>query len=901
MKKLFDVRFLKKHIAAVVALIMIFAFAMVSVFAWTETISSLKIMTVKDGIVDSGINTAANINDTDTAINLDSYFSESGNVHLASCSSPDGKNFYFPIKAKANSSAPQYRKSNLNDKNVNYISFSLKLKADGADRQFYFRQNPTIKIGGTTVANTNTSVRMAFYLDDESKGIFANSRVENASPVNSTDGSTTTVNVNSISDYTIGKTSIFRVAKNTTATLTISLWLEDPACKISSGVVSVEGFELITEAQQTTRYTFADCTSAFNAPNDADHNSWLWVKNDGAIMWISDGSKSYKMTKVTNTNIWTADVMDKSYTTNTDIIFYRTASTVTDPVAAETADGEKTVYNKWTTKYQTDKKTYSAFGTADANGNGKGTWDELNLIRLQPESTVKAAADVLPVPSADETHKAAHIKAVYKDGSSNVTIDMCYNGNFWKCYIPSTVTQLSFLHDDTDTAAAVSTLDQSSLTIAEVSNKTATYTVTGAKTGYWGTGVLVKANVADNCKNFGTADVKVGTNSVNGLKVTKGTKVTFTATANTGYQFKNWTIGSTTNTNSTIKDVTANSDLTYVANFVKLYTVTAHAATGGTVQLKTGGTAAATAKYTAGSGTSVTLSNVFTANPNDEYEFDGWYTSAAGGTEITSAFSLTSDRDVYARFKKVKYTITAHATTGGTVSPTTYTAESGTSVTISSVFTAKANANYTFDGWYTAETGGTKIENPITLTGNMNVYARFKKSTFTITAHATAGGTVSPSTYTANNGATVTLSNVFTATPNTNYTFDGWYTAETGGEKITTVFANADKNVYARFTVKTRTVYLTNNYSWSNLSCYAWEKSSGANNGTFPGAAMTWDSKNDYKQDVYKIVLPYTYDHVIFSNGTNSTKTVDITLPDTGDVKYYISGGSGSSHEVKTW
>ena len=744
MKKLFNKNLIKKNIIAVVALIEIIMISAASAFAWTETISSLKILTQNDGVVDSGINNTANINAADTAINLDSYFSESGNVHLASCSSPDGKDFYFSVKARAGSSTHSFRKGNLNDRNANYISFSLKIKAESTDRTFYFRQAPTIKINGQTLENTDNSVRMAFFLDDNSKGIFANSNAT-AAPVNSISGDTTTVSVKSFSDYSIGKTKIFTVNANNTATLTVSLWLEDPSCTKASGTVSVDGLELITNSQKTTRFTFVDRTSAFNDQNDKTVNTWRWVENDNAVMWISDGTKSYKMSKNGESDEWIVNINANSYTTSTNLTFYRTKDTVTDPVA-DASDKTK-VFNKWTAKYQTDKTTYTAYGASyDTSGNCRGTWDEVTEITLNAENTATAKA-VLPIPATTATHTAAHIKLLYRENSTDISVEMSYHEGMWRCYIPSSVTKLGFAGVAAD-GADTGTLNQTSTSLDRKAETA--YTVTSQNTGYWGTGVLVKASVDSSCAAYGTATVKQGGNEVNGYRVTQGSSVTFTATANSGYQFKQWTAGSVTRTSSSVT-VTANSDLNYVAYFVQELTLTAHSTTGGTVQKASGGTAGTTAKYTALYGTTVTLSDVFTATAND---------------------------------------------------------------------------NYKFDGWYDAESGGNKIET-VTLSGNTDVYARF---------------------------------------------------------------------------TKLRKVYLTNNYNWEKLYCYACNSSTGSKNADFPGIEMTYNSQNGYNQSVYVIEVPYTYDTVVFSNGTDSTKTNEVSIQNAGDeVKYYISGGSGGNHTVSTW
>lgn len=840
MKKLFTKKSLKKNIIAVVALIEVILLSAVSVFAWTETISSLKILTQQDGAVESAINNTANINATDTALNLDSYFNESGNVHLASCSSPDGKNFYFPVKASTGTSAPKFRKGNLNDKNVNYISFSLKIKAESADRTFYFRQSPTIKINGQAVGNTDNSVRMAFFLNDESKGIFANSNAS-ATPINSISGSTTTVSVKSFADYSLGKTELFTVGTNQTATLTVSLWLEDPDCRKESSIVSVEGLELITNAQKTTRFTFVDRTTAFNDQNDADVNAWHWVENDNAVIWLNDGSKSYQMTKNGESDEWIVNINANSYTTSTNLTFYRTASTVTDPVA-DASDSTK-VFNKWTTTYQTDKMTYSAYGASyDTSGNCRGTWDEVAEITLNAENTDTAKA-VLPIPSTSSTNKAAHIKLLYKENNTDISVEMCYYNGMWRCYIPSSVTNLGF-YAETAEGADTSTLKHTS-TALDRKSETA-YTVTSQNTGYWGTGVLVKASVDSSCTDYGTVDVKLGSYSVNGYRVTKGSSVTFTATANSGYQFKQWTAGSTTNTSSSVT-VTANSDLTYVAFFIDYYKLTLHSrvtgstadsTTGGTVKLTNGGTSGSTAVYKAKKGTVVTLESVFTATPNANYEIDGWYNSSG---QSISTVTLNDDTDVYVRFKLKSFTITAHSRVNGEDADSTY--------------------------------GGTvKLKN------------------------GTAGATAQ---YTAEYGSTVTLNNMFDIVADQNYESLGWF--DESGNSVsgdTNITVSSAMNYYVKFKQTKVTIYFNknNNNNWNNIPyAYVWDNNySGEKYKTpWPGTEMTADS------DMYKIQIPLTengktYTHIIFNNN-KSPQTADLAIPtNIGYVKYVLNQSSNA-------
>lgn len=93
------------------------------------------------------------------------------------------------------------------------------------------------------------------------------------------------------------------------------------------------------------------------------------------------------------------------------------------------------------------------------------------------------------------------------------------------------------------------------------------------------------------------------------------------------------------------------------------------------------------------------------------------------------------------------------------------------------------------------------------------------------------------------------------------------------------------------------TMTLTNNYNWSKVYCYYWSDSN-TKMTTWPGNEMTYSETNDFGQSVYTIEIPSEAEYVIFNNG-EGTQTVDV--PITGSAKYYISGGSGSSCEVKTW
>ena len=113
-------------------------------------------------------------------------------------------------------------------------------------------------------------------------------------------------------------------------------------------------------------------------------------------------------------------------------------------------------------------------------------------------------------------------------------------------------------------------------------------------------------------------------------------------------------------------------------------------------------------------------------------------------------------------------------------------------------------AGYTFNGWYTEETGGTRIVNTTTvnLTGDQILYAQWTKGSTaancTIKLNAN-GGKVTPASISVAKNSTY-----FDQLPTperTGYTFKGWYTTKTGSTKITaSTKATVSRTIYAQWT-----------------------------------------------------------------------------------------------------
>ena len=183
------------------------------------------------------------------------------------------------------------------------------------------------------------------------------------------------------------------------------------------------------------------------------------------------------------------------------------------------------------------------------------------------------------------------------------------------------------------------------------------------------------------------------------------------------------------------------------------------------------------------------------------YTFDGWYTSGSGGTRITenTTVSLAGNQTLYAHWTEKTYTVTFNVN-GGNLSGNSYiTVKTGSRY---GTLPTATKSGYTFDGWYTSGSGGTRItENTtVSLAGNQTLYAHWTEKTYTVTFNVNGGNLSGNSYITVKTGSR--YGTLPTATRNS-YTFDGWYTSENGGTKITentTVSLTGNQTLYAHWT-----------------------------------------------------------------------------------------------------
>lgn len=189
------------------------------------------------------------------------------------------------------------------------------------------------------------------------------------------------------------------------------------------------------------------------------------------------------------------------------------------------------------------------------------------------------------------------------------------------------------------------------------------------------------------------------------------------------------------------------------------------------------------------------------------YRFDGWFTapefnsdslfSADGVNAVMPSRNIT----LYAKWSALSYNVNFDAN-GGTVNTASITALSDVAL---GTLPVPARTYYTFNGWFTAPSGGEKVtsDSKFARTEDITLYAQWTLNSFVITLDTNGdGATVSTGTIRAYCGKKIGE----LPTPTRNYyTFAGWYTSASDGEKVTSssVYDVAkDITIYAHWNLK---------------------------------------------------------------------------------------------------
>lgn len=861
----------KGFILTMVALVEVLAISVVSVSAWVETISTITIK-AEGAKIDNYVYTNADIGSgngySGKTIDLTKYFRAAGGVHLASASSADGENIFFPIKKSdvSDFGANSYRCADVNDKNVNYIDFSFNVKVDKTfnanHAEFYLEQVPKITIGGADVSGN--LVRMAITDTDTQNTVVCGSEASNKNVVSKAEGNQTPVTVRAFSDFVVNPesepTELFRVDKGSSKTINIKVWLQDDKAttEYAGKTVSISGVNIVTQNKKGNKVYFVDRTVNEDIKN--------WTKG----VTFQQGDKTPVTMKFN----------EKSHTYSCEYT---------------PADGKTEVkFTSGSVTWSTDMKSlnsgesmyYTAYGDHNESNAGYGTWGEVIEISVSSKT-----ADVLP--------NTGNVSSVYmvpdkNDSYSKVRMPFTADKKNWVGYIAK---------EKADDMTFSFTNNNKKYEIPAPNRGNSThFVVTSATTGYWDPPATITVTAGKN----DAGDPKVSYDSLKSttISVTPGTKVKLEANPKTGFVLKNWVISGT----STVADgigsdgsftPTASGNYNFTAVYVESLTFEAYVRTydgaslsentnGGSVEIKCGNQ---NSTVDSNDGTHITLNTVkgstvtYYAKAKDGYVFDGWYTDADCKTGLENSSdkyelaNVETSKKLYARFKVDTYTVEAYAQHGNNVpsgdagkvsfdnNNEKYASKVTTTVKRNGevIFYAKPESGYAFIGWYKSETApeptiavkdcfldngvySKKMTIQYSDVKTYALYARFK-ALCTVEAKAMynnenvdEAGTVKVADRAAGKssskpvmeGDNVTVE----AIAKKGYKFAGWYTDMACNKPYSTenndvsliTLNNVSKGItlYAKFELETGvTFYLNDGGLWSGdkakLAAYVWD------------------------------------------------------------------------------
>lgn len=297
-------RFNKKLILSVVALVEIILIALVSTYAWVETVSTIKIYTGSNGttsktgsILDRTSRKVSVSASAGSEIDLSGTFHAAGDFHLAPATSADGQNFFF--RSANNGTTANYRTATSSDNMVNYASFSFRVAQANT---FVFNDNPTIKFGDTAISNNLVRVALSVYDTSTAPHTYSTrifgktAATENV--INNVNGTSTgSSTIKSFSSCTSGKTDYAVKTTGDNQIMTVKVWIQDPtfasATTYSNKKLTISGLKLVPAYQVTARVSVNDtavsnsnvATVSLGTTATASHSylHTLYVKYNGAI------------------------------------------------------------------------------------------------------------------------------------------------------------------------------------------------------------------------------------------------------------------------------------------------------------------------------------------------------------------------------------------------------------------------------------------------------------------------------------------------------------------------------------------------------------------------------------------------------------------------------------------
>ena len=301
-------------------------------------------------------------------------------------------------------------------------------------------------------------------------------------------------------------------------------------------------------------------------------------------------------------------------------------------------------------------------------------------------------------------------------------------------------------------------------------------------------------------------------------------------------------------------------------------------------------------------------------------DFDGWYTAATGGDKITNddVVRITADTTIYAHWTG-NYYLTTY---GNELSE-----EDINNLNLEAVYSETGDLSG-YRGIYAVGTGVTlptiektgydfkwiEVEDDISTTvtsitaedlGNKYLDAQWTAKTYEVTLDANGGSITTETGSETTSSTEVTYAGTYGTLPEptrSGYTFNGWYTAATGGTQITadiTVVITAAQTLYAQWTANTYTVALDANggsVTPSSITVTYDGKYSGLPTPTFTGHTFSgWYSDSSGTGDAYTASTAVT-------TASNHSLTAIWTIDSHNVITKYVdaSGNSLASDKTQT-
>ena len=166
------------------------------------------------------------------------------------------------------------------------------------------------------------------------------------------------------------------------------------------------------------------------------------------------------------------------------------------------------------------------------------------------------------------------------------------------------------------------------------------------------------------------------------------------------------------------------------------------------------------------------------------YTFAGWYTSSSGGSRVTTVPANAATYYAHWTAKTYKVTFNANGGSGSTSVNETY----GSHYSMPS---SPTRTGYTFAGWYTSQSGGTRVTSSTTMNtaSAHTLYAHWTAHTYTVTfyGNGATSGSMSQQSFTYGQSKALSANGYGRGAA---YTFTGWNKNASG---TSTAYSNQQK------------------------------------------------------------------------------------------------------------